>query len=132
MTANHKLILAIYAREANNRADSSTTPRLGLESQFFISQLRFEEAMLNSYKILEAVRLAYVYAMVKPPTRVEAEFKAYGIEDNHWDEWNQVEQVRDPHSVIIGMQMTGGGALYDDISKHRDKHGDSVPFGIPT
>lgn len=131
MTANRKTIEKLQKeKDDENLAGSSTSTRISLESRFFISHLRFEEAMLNSYKLFEAVKLAYVYAKRRPPPRVQAEFRACGVEEHHWAEWTDQEHVTKPHNVIIALQMTGGEALHKDI--HKDNHEDNIAFGIPT
>lgn len=87
--------------------------------------------MLINYKLFEAVRLAWVYAKTKPPERLEAEFKRYGVLRHHWDEWIAQENVDKPHSVIIGLQMTGGDALTKKVKAGGGNGGDSLLWGVP-
>lgn len=130
MIANHDHILTMSEDDPDHPTFSKSKPA-NLESTFFNSQLRYESSMLINYKLFEAVRLAWVYAKTRPPDHLEAEFKRYGVLKHHWDEWISEENVKTSHSVIIGLQMTGGDALNKEVKQQRNDGGDSIRFGVP-
>lgn len=114
--------------EEEGNDDASTR---SIASKFFTSQLRFYSAMLISYKVVEAARLARVFAH-DPPTDVALieEFEKHGIMRDDWAGW--IEEHKQPHSVIIALQMTGGDALDGEIGKmgKGDQAEESLLFAV--
>lgn len=98
-------------------------------SKFFTLQLRFYSAMLISYKVVEAARLARVFAH-DPPTSpaLIAEFKKHGINPDQWEGW--MKEYEEPHNVIIGLQMTGGEGLDKAIKHMPNEAGESLLYAV--
>lgn len=102
-----------------------------LSSNFHTAQLRFQSSLLVGYKIVAATVEARVAARDKPTGSALREYETYGFDSDYWDRRLNEDPGQVLHSVIVGLQMTGGDALADIIKMYRNDSTSSILFSIP-